>query len=320
MQFVVAFILFFSISKAWAFEYQLDKSSLIHPSILQRYSFREHLSKSGFTSLGDQNFSSAGIRFDGAFVNQTWSQSILLKAGLVAPDSLQGQIIEDVRSKVSAVHITIEGTPYLILAKNFSKQELQSTLRPWLKPQQSFLWTTMINQAYGFETCNKGDKSPFQAIQSTASHIANSEILQEVGQCGLQALQGMKQSGEDTYDFFKKLSTDPVQLWTEMQESFDETKDFLLNINSEIQNLVLALGTVSTQAQVQIACSMTGALILEGAKGGLLSGGLAKMLPFMALKIKKTTAILAELAKFESKGFKMPNKNFLTHEALSCVH
>lgn len=315
--FLVFFLFIFSF-KAWSFDYQIASESLLNPSLTQRYELSRHFNKAGFTSLADRSLNRAGFPFDGAYISGAWQKSLLLKAGLKVSSSIEGQIIEEKSLGLLAFHFEFQGTPYLLLAINVSRAELAEIVQPWLKTQQSGLWQVFIPSAQAAEVC-RPKSGALDGIQKTAGYIESSAVIQSIGRCGLEALQGASQTVSGTLDFFKKLATNPTALWGEMKSSFNELKAFALNLNSELQQVFQALGNLSPEQKAQIACTMTGGLLVGVAQGLLMPGSLAKLLPSLTLKVKKAAELLKQVARLEDMGFKMPGKSYLTREALSCV-
>lgn len=318
MRVVLVFFLFFFTLKAWSFDYQIVAESLVNPSLVQRYELSRRFVKSGFMPLAERGLTNAGLPFDGAYISDKWDKSLLLKAGLKVPASVEGMIIEEKSLGLLAFHFQVEGTPYLLLAMNMSRDELAGLVRPWLKSRQSLLWSIFFQSANAAEVCQP-KKSALAGIQSATNHIETNIVLQSIGRCGLEVLQGARQSAAGTMEFFKKLATNPVALWGEMKSSFNELKQFTLNLNSEVQQVFQALGALTPQQKSQIACTMTGSLLAGVAQGVLVAGSLAKLLPSLMLKMKKTAELLKQVAFLEAKGIKMPEKSYLTSEALSCV-
>lgn len=302
---------------AWSFQYQIETGPLLNPSRLQAYELKKHFEKFGYHSLSDQNLSAGGLPFDSLLISNHWEKSLMIKAGLKVPSSFEGQIIEDDSSGVSAFHFRFEGTPYLIVALHHKKSELQRLFQPWLKTSQSVLWRLLVPEAQALY-CPPMNKTT-AGLQSTAKHIESNEILKTIGSCGMDALQGMKQSVTGTFDFFKTLATNPKKLWTEMKESFVQLKEFALNLNQELKQVFAAFSSMSSEQKVQLACTMTGELIAGAAQAFIAGGALAKLLPSLILKMKSASASFLRIADLEKSGMKLPDKSFLTKEVLSCA-
>lgn len=75
--------------------------------------------------MSDRSLIPTGLPFDGLFVADKWNKALLIKAGLQVPDSLEGKILEDPASGVSALHFQLEGTPYLVVAINLGRDEFR---------------------------------------------------------------------------------------------------------------------------------------------------------------------------------------------------
>lgn len=316
---LVLFLFFIAYSvTAGAFTYQIKDESLVHPSIFQRYQISKYFSKAGFISLTDQSLLKAGQPFDGVYVSDKWDKSILIKAGLKAPPNIEGRIIEEKSLGLQVFHFQFEGVPYLLVAINLSNDEFKSVVAPFQKKTFSQIFSYIFPSAHAGSACLEST-SDFSEIRSTADYIQNNIVLQNIGRCGANALQSLKGSTQDTLDYFKGLSGDPQALWNSMKESFNELKNFTLNLNSELQQMFEVLGTLTPENKAQIACNMAGKLIMKAGGSLLLPGGLLKLLPSLLLDIKKTAEILKKIPHLEGKGFKIPEKSFLVERALGCV-
>ncbi|MGZ3768690.1 MAG: hypothetical protein ACXVCP_04595 [Bdellovibrio sp.] len=318
MRFILILISITYSIKAGAFTYQLDDESLVSPSIFQRYQISQYFSKAGFTSLADQSLLKSGQPFDGVYISDKWDKSILLKAGLKAPPEVEGRIIEEKSLGLLVFHFQFEGVPYLLVAINLSKNEFINIVAPFQKQKFSQILSYIFPSAHAGSSCPENITS-FSEFRSTANYIQKNVVFQNIGRCGTNALQSLKDSTKDTLDFFKGLSGDPKVLWNSMKESYNDFKSFALNMNSEIQKMFETIGTLTTEQKAQIACNITGKLIVKAGRSLLLPGGLIKLLPSLMLDIKKTAEILKKITQLEGYGFKIPEKSFLVERALSCV-
>lgn len=306
---------------AWSFEYQLDSSSLLNTSTLQRYELQRYFQKAGYETLSDTNLSAVGLPFDSLLVANHWDKSIMLKAGLKVPGNIEGRIIEDTASGVLAFHFRFQDTPYLLVSTGLSKADLQTLVRPWLVSSQTVLWKIFVSSAeaaYCPPNAGSANRNT-DSLKSTADHIEKNEVLKAIGRCGMDALNGANQSATQTLTFFKNLATNPAKLWTEMKESFVQLKEFALNIDTELQQVYAAFGAMSGEQKLQLACSMSGELIAGAAQSFIVGGALAKLLPQLILKMKSASAMFIKIANLEKLGLKMPDKSLLTREILSCA-
>ncbi len=314
----VTLLIFFSL-KVEAFEYKIEESSLLRPSTLQGYELTKMFNEKGFYSLSDTSLVSAGLPFDKVFVSENWEKVLLLKAGLKAPGDIEGKLLEDPALGVSVIHFQFEGTPYLLLSMNNSTKELRDIIRPWLKSETSAKWAMFFPNAQAQEPCVQKPGFASQ-LEATSSYIENNEILKSIGRCATDALHGAKESVGDTLSFFKKLATNPSQLWSEMKESFVQLKNFAMNIQSELASAIGTLRSLSTEEKTQIACTMAGQTMVSAVQGMIGGAGLAKLLPMLILKVKQTAAMLKEIANLEKLGIKFSNKSGLMKEVMSCAY
>src|SRR5438445_3459709 len=111
MSWVLSSLLLLFTCNAWSFEYKIEETSLLHPSVLDSYQLTQVFARKGYQSVSDVNLTSAGFLFDRAFVSNRWEKSLLLKAGLKAPAGLEGRVIDEPSLGLKAFHFNFEGTP-----------------------------------------------------------------------------------------------------------------------------------------------------------------------------------------------------------------
>ena len=310
------FFLFFSL-KVGAFEYKIEEASLLRPSHLQGYKLTQIFAQKGFRSLSDASLVSTGLPFDKAFVSHNWEKVLLLKAGLKAPTHIEGRLIEEKSLGVSVIHFQFEGTPYVLLSINNSRDELQEIVKPWLKSKSSVAWSFFFPQARATVCPRHQDVT--RALLSTSAHIEKNEMFQSIGRCALDAMQGAKNSAEDTLSFFKKLVSDPTALWSEMKESFVQLKEFALNIQTELQQAFETISNLPTEMKTKMACSLAGSVMVGAVQAALSGAAIGRVLPSLLLKVKSSASMLKEIANLERLGIKLPNKSGMMQEVMSCA-
>lgn len=304
--------------RSWAFQYKIETDNLLKPSLIKAQGLSNHFASEGLWSVRGASFVQAGMPFDFVYVSHNWDKAILIKEGLRAPADKTGIIIRDEKLGGSVFHFQREGSSYVLLALGFSSAELQTLLAP-LKPKSSFSkWSLFVNSAQAAEECDNQPKALGNLAESSAS-LEDAAILRKIGQCSVDAWQGIKKSGEDTLSFFKKLATDPSALWGEMKESFVQLKEFALNIKSEVQSVIASFGAMPTEQKLQVACTMAGQTLMGVAEGLLAGGALAKILPMLVLKLRQSASLLAKLAELKKRGYNVPDLNTATREVLSCA-
>ena len=319
MKHVLCWLVIFFGVQAGAFTYELEKTALVNPSISDRAEIARLFEQKGFHKITDQTLSKINLPFDGVYTSHDWNKSLLLKAGLKAPANLEGQIIEEPSLGRLILHFNYEGAPYVLAALNLSRREFAEVAKPWLKKSAKsvLLQKLFLPEAEAFD-CYAANKS-FDHFVNTKGFIESQETLKSIGKCAMDALSGASQSAASTFDFFKKLATDPKALWGEMKDSYVELKSFVMNINEEMKGVYEAFGSMTPEQRTQIACTMTGSLISGALQAAVIGGGIAKLLPELILKLKTATATLTKLAGLEKKGISLPDKILLTREALSCA-
>lgn len=314
----ITLLILFSL-KAWSFEYQVEESSLLRPSILQISQLSQKFESKGYRTLSSRSLISSGLSFDTAYTSEDWNKVFLIKAGLQVPSSMDGKLLNDDKLGVIAVHIRVDNTPYLILSMNNSQEEIRSVLGSWIKPgNASAKWSLFVPSAQA-AACETGP-SAMSSLKSAAAHIEGNEIFQKIGKCATDALSGVQSSVTGTLDFFKKLATDPKALWAEMKESFVQLKNFAMNIQSELQTAFANLKGLSTEQKTQMACTLAGTVMGGAVQSMLVGGALAKILPGLLLKVKESAALLKKISSLEQMGIRFPDKSLLAREVLSCAY
>lgn len=307
-------------SYAWSFEYKIDQASLSQPSVIQIHDIGKRLSEHGFHSVSDINLTSAGFLFDRAFVSHKWGSGLVLKAGLRVPASMQGQVIEDGNLGVQVLHFEIDSVPYMIMGMDMTQGEFREALKPWItKSSTGARWQWMIPQAHAVGVCAGRGKSK---LQQTADDIETDSIMRTIGKCATDALSGAVGSVESTLSFFKRLATEPGQLWRETKQSFAELKHFVGNLRSELSAAFEAFQGLSSDEKMEMACIIAGEAIGTAAQaltGAGVATALSKALPSLLLKIKSAAQTLKAFAALRAKGVQVPGGAFLAREAMSCA-
>src|SRR5690606_7488434 len=189
-------------------------------------------------------------------------------------------------------------------------------IKPWLKIRKTSLLNLLIPSAYA-ESCELPGME--NELKSVSNSLSNQALLKKIGECGLEVLKGAKDNVSNTFDFFKKLATNPMELWQETKESFIQLKDFVLNINNELKEIFSNLGEMNLEDQLDIACHMSGHIFVSVAQSFFLGpAALARSLPLVVTRLKKMTAEVALAASLRKKGVKLPDNDKLVKEVIRC--
>lgn len=304
---------------AQAFEYQIVSESFNHPSILQSYELGQNFKAAGFENLTNMNLASAGSPFNSVYITAQWDKALLLKAGLKAPSNMEGSIVAVDSENIQVFHFQYKKTPYVIVAYNLSKSEFKKIVSPWLKSSASSLWKILETTANAAECEIRPNKEILNSFSSTAQFINYKSTLQSIGRCGADAWGSVQGSMNDGIDFFKKLASNPQQLWSEMKESFLELKNFTLNINTELQELFTSLSSMTSEQKTQLACSIAGNLIAGAGLAFVSVAGMTRILPHLLARLKNIKKTLLKFAALEQLGIRIPNRQLIFDEVISCV-
>jgi hypothetical protein len=301
---------------AWSFEYKIDQASLLDPSPLQIYKIGKIFSANGYHSMSDMNLTQAGFAFDRVFVSHRWQSGLVLKAGLKVPTNLLGKVMEDRSLGIQVLHFEIENTPYMVMGIDMTHGEFREAVSPWITSSDtSMKWGWVMPRAYAV-TCNT---MPANAFKRTASDLESNSILRAIGKCGADALGGAVGSVGSTFNFFKRLATEPGKLWEETKQSFVDLKNFVMNIGDELSSAYAAFTGLTAQEKLDIACVVAGQAAGTIAQAALGGAALAKLFPSLMLKVKAGLSLIKKVGELSLKGIKLPNKSFLMREAMSCA-
>ncbi|HLT22722.1 MAG TPA: hypothetical protein VKZ84_04735 [Bacteriovoracaceae bacterium] len=316
MRLLVIFFFLLFLPQAYAWQYQLDEESLLHPSIFDQYEISQHFESEGLFSLSDTTLIKTGLPFDNAYLGYGLKQNLILKSGLVAPKHLDGVVIYEPSLDVHLIHFRVREIPYMVMGFNFSDSEFKKIIKPWLKIRKTSLLNLIIPSVYA-ESCELPGMG--NELKSVSNSLSNQALLKKIGECGLEVLKGAKDNVSNTFDFFKKLATNPMELWQETKESFIQLKDFVLNINNELKEIFSNLGEMNLEDQLDIACHMSGHIFVSVAQSFFLGpAALARSLPLVVTRLKKMTAEVALAASLRKKGVKLPDNDKLVKEVIRC--
>lgn len=292
----------------------------MHPSILEANEFKSIFQQFGYHSLSDTSLIHTGLPFDHAYVSEGWKSSFLLKAGLSVPKKMEGKLIKDPSLKMHVLHFRHNNIPYMLLGLDMSEAQFIKAARPWIAKDSKGLFSllSIFPNAYA-DDCEISSPE-ISSLAATSKQLEGRALLSKIGECGMDALKGGVDQLHNTFDFFKKLATNPSQLWAETKESFRELKSFVLNIKTELQEVFEVLGEADLDQKLALACSVTGSLFMTVAQSMIIGPtALARALPLLMLKLKKTTALLSQFAILKKKGILVPDNKRVTSEVLSCV-
>lgn len=318
MIFSILLGLFFLVqSPCYAWEYKLEPDSLQNPSIFDLYEISLEFKSRGFYALSDTTLSKVGLPFDNAYLGQDLKQNIVIKAGLVVPQNLEGVTLYDPELDVRVFHFKQRDIPYMVMGFHFSESQFKELVSPWAKVRKTSFLSLIIPEAHA-QTCEipGQDHKELAALSQTLSGEA---IVKKIAECGMESLKGLADQASHSLEFFKKLATNPKQLWKETKESFVELKSFVLNINDEMKTIFAQLGSMSLPDQLDIACHLSGHVFAMVAQSFLIGpSALARNLPLAINRLKKMSEQIATAASLRKKGVKMPNNKKLADEVTRC--
>lgn len=320
MKYFLLYVVFLTSSFAWSFEYKIDQASLIQPSFLQLHEIGKRFSAQGFHSISDLNLTSAGFYFDRAYVSHKWGSGLVIKSGLRVPTEIRGKVIEDAELGIQVLHFELDQTPYMVLGMDMTSAEFNEAVKPWITQKGTVRnWIWLLPRAHAVGVCTDSRKSK---LQESADDLEEDSIMRTIGKCATDVLSGAIGSVESTLSFFKRLATEPRQLWQETKESFKELKAFVKNIRGEFKSALEAFHGMSSDEKLEMACIIAGEALGTAAQaltGAGAATALSKALPSLLLKIKSAAKMLQRFAELRARGVKVPGGAFLAREAMSCA-
>lgn len=310
------------------FRYHIEESQ--KPSVFEYYQMSPYFETEGFNSLYDGTLAT-NFLFDKAFVSSDLEKAFLLKSGLRVDKSLQGKIFKDEASQTYAVHFEINSVNYLMLGVGLSEEEMLKVTRkiiPGLKKEASFIpmkkllkWGTLLySEEASANSCDYRAKAPTRSLQETQNFLEDNEIIKGIGRCAMTSFNELKDSIKDRASFFRKLAADPRMLWQEMKQSYVQFRELVLNIRSEVRQMLVNLQNLTPEQKVQLACSMAGVamgVVVKSVLGGASS--LLTSLPQVTLKLKSISALIGKTKGLGKFGLGAKDQNLIAERVLSCA-
>lgn len=320
MAYLTLLIFIFFYSPAQGFQYSVETNTILQPSLLRAQQLSQHFERNGFFSIRGESFIHANKPYDFVYVNQYWNKAFLIKEGLQAPNEILNTINKDKNLDVHLFHFELEKSSYVLLALGFSTEELITILSPLKSKNAVSKWSLLLPSAQAGEgSCQMSSPSAISIIKNSGTQLEEGMVLRTIGKCASDAMEGVKKSGENTLDFFKKLATNPNQLWKEMKNSFLELKEITFNLKNEIENILTQLGKLPSEQYRQLICLITGKTVGAALQLTLTAGSAIKLLPSIINQLRTLAVYLSKIAQMERLGIKVPNFNWITNKVLSCA-
>lgn len=297
-------ILFFTnISWGWAYEFKPKNKY----NGLDLYEISQELKKNSFFEM---DLTRAGripaVHFDQLFFNSADTNVYAAVVfDLIAPPSEKNLVLEN--SQIVCHAKTTSGRDFALYFSNlkyaaqisFCNTHTTTTLK-------KLIIQTLVPSAFA-EDCRSYTSILTKNIaQSRQAVTAGSEwLLQKLGTCTVQAMQGGLGAAEGFGKGIVSLLSNPMHLWDQISEQAKALKQFVTHVASEVKTLIENFDTLDPDLILNMACHAGGEILV----GGLISGGVLGIvgkiglaLTKAALKIKSLKNVFDKLSNLKKAG------------------
>lgn len=204
------------------------------------------------------------LPFDFVIVNSDWSKALLFKEGF------------QISAQDFAETLEFENQKYLVVAlglKSFEWQELKQILRQ--DQSSSAFFHFVIPKSAANSTCQATTSK--DSLKEMTLTLNEKNYLQQVGDCSLQVFAGAQQQGLATLEFFQSLANNPLALVSHMKEPFNAFKNLVMDMKNQTTQMLDSLQGLTANEKQDLACLITGELLMGMGTGVLLPGAPEKM-------------------------------------------
>jgi hypothetical protein len=242
-----------------------------------------------------------------------------LERALLVLDQLSGKVSSklEVRNGYLLIEFpTSENTYVSLAAVGITREEwVAYAANPAIKSKKNAglvaTVTRFLIPSASAETCSKGGFSfgSFSPIKS----FFGSGYWSTVYSCASGLLQGVwastgglvKSIGQGLWT----LVTDPGKFWDDAVNQFKQMKDFIVNIDTRIGQIVGSIKSMPNEVRAELLCSFLGSIgtdiIIAALTAGAASGKVMISLAQYAKRLMKVEKLLSHLSKLKTIG-KLP--------------
>ncbi len=250
------------------------------------------------------------------YVDQVFQKGdglVFIKSNLKAPSSYLEQFIPH---RKGLIYNTKNGDHYLSFYFIAISKETSEAIVKAVKAKLShkkFVWQDLfISEAYASDNPVNCETAPppetlnpqvAKQLEGYSNELSAEFLITQSTSCIQQTLAGawnatggmVKDIGRGIMSFLRNPIKSSVEFWDGAVDTFKATKNFLVNIRSELKALGTTLASLDTSTQVALVCQLVGSIGATTLVGVLTRGpaGLSSGLVKLALQTKR----VKELAK-----------------------
>lgn len=296
-------------SQALSFDYR---------DLSERFDKRKQVVTNKLNLSGYQKFyrsNSPAFLVDQVFENG--EKLVFLKIGLKSESDYQKKFISFRDGYI--YNFNHSGIPISLYFKNLNQiQRLKviKQVRSFLSLKKFSIFQLLFPKAYAQDCVNTLEPIVnLENIQRPVEKFNQDYLLSQASSCVQKALGAVWERtgglvsdiGEGVWNFIKSPIKSSKEFWNKSIDTYEVTKKFISNIENEMKNLGHALGGLSTESQIQLACSLAGNLggsvllsVITGGAAGLANGVVA--LQQNTAKLIKSSSVIKLLDRLKLEG------------------
>lgn len=244
-------------------------------------------------------------------------QKVFVKIGLRTKAQNQKKFISFRKGHI--YNFSHSGLPVSLYFENMNQiQRLKvvKRIRSFLSLKKFSLLNILLPNAYAQDcTASMDPILQVEDLERPVQKFNQDYLLKQASGCVQKALAGAWQRtgglvedvGKGIWSFIKSPIKSSKEFWNKAVDTYEVTKKFIANIESEMSKLGQALGSLSVESQVQLACSMVGSIgggvllgIITGGPAGIANGVFS--LQKSTARLIKMTNVLKLLDKLKAQG------------------
>jgi hypothetical protein len=244
-------------------------------------------------------------------------QRVFVKLGLRTKLENQKKFISFRKGHI--YNFSQSGMPVSIYFENMSQiQRLKvvKRVRSFLSLKKFSLMNIIMPNAYAQDcTATMDPILSVEHLEEPVQKFNKDYLMQQASGCVQKALAGAWQRtgglvedvGRGIWSFIKSPIKSSKEFWNKAVDTYEVTKKFIANIDTEMSKLGQALGSLSVESQVQLACSLVGSIgggvlmgMITGGPAGIANGVLT--LQQSTARLVKMTNVLKLFDKLKAQG------------------
>jgi hypothetical protein len=263
------------------------------------------------------NSSPAAVDF--VYQSSDGKKLMSIKGGIRSLNSNSSELIWNEQLKIYIFHFKTNSTHYVAVLQNFERLEAEKILKALSPPMSAGLFYQIFspNAAHAQDNCTLPNDTK-KEIGRIAVSIEEQGISSLLGRCITQSYRGAKQSANSKIDYFKKLITNPMSLWSEMVDSMRALQHLALNLKSEIQAFYHSVLHLPSQLKADIACNLVGEMTADLLMGATTGALFAKAVAESLLKIRSVFNSIKLITQLDRYGINKTSQTSIIQQVLTC--